>query len=410
MWSQHLCSGNKLTWKPVAVRMPGTERALPRASHSSSEPACPAHAYCSKGDGAVGRVPISPCACDSRRSHDVMPPRAAVPIPVPYLGSWHWSVVLLELKANLYYLHSVFKKKKRRKCPWNPTSWHCTEVPSLMISKTLWVVCARTPPALWNPHDFSHIPTQAAEQLGPLFYVWLCQCDFRAPRYLVVSSCPITTNDGVWEEVGRAQEGRVPASIPLPFSGLPFSPVGWHPLLCFLRYPLNVSLGLLETSCSSAVAWRDCGNTRLGLRVLRGSEDFWTASLKAELLYNPAALAPKCPATFSGGAPLISKASTALPQAGLTRSWKEKAWRLSGKVLLLKTRNREGGSWQEICPLVLCWLNRVVLYKWLYRFIFKINLLSQIYLWGSFHPQVLGHLLPIYLKCRLNLNREIFSN
>lgn len=87
--------------------MAGVERALPRASNSSSEPACPAHAYCSKGDGAEGRVPISSCACDSRRSHGMMPLGAAVPIPVPYLGSWHWSVVLLELKANLYYLYNV---------------------------------------------------------------------------------------------------------------------------------------------------------------------------------------------------------------------------------------------------------------------------------------------------------------
>lgn len=237
------------------------------------------------------------------------------------------------------------KKKKGENAPRNPTSWHCTEVPSLMISKTLWVVCARTPPALWNPHDFSHIPTQAAEQLGPLFYVWLCQCDFCAPCYLVVSSCPSITNDGVWEEVGRAQEGRVSASIPLPFSGLLFFPVGWHPLLCFLRYPLNVSLGLLET-CSSAVAWQDCGNMRLACaKRMWGLLDRIPES-RAPL--QPRSSGPQVPCNFlwRGALDFLSIHSLAsgrtdqkLKREGLEACWKglaSKNQKLGGKKL---TRN-----------------------------------------------------------------------
>lgn len=144
--------------------------------------------------------------------------------------------------------------------------------------------------------------------------------------------------------------------------------------------------GLLEPSCGSAVAWRDCCSVRLACaKGMWGHLDCIPESRAPEAcLYNPVALAPQCPATFSGGVPLISGASTALPQAGRTRSWGERAWELSGKVLLLKTGNQEGGRWWEICPLVLCWLSRVVLNKWLYLFIFKINLLSQICLWGSF--------------------------
>lgn len=140
-----------------------------------------------------------------------------------------------------------------------------------------------TSPALWNPHDFPHIPTQAAEQLGPLFYGWLCQCDYGAPFHLAVSSCPTTTNDGVWEEAGRAQKGRVRASIPLPFSGLPFFLAWWHPLLCFPRYPLNVSP---RGSWNPPAALLSRGGTAAvwGSHVQRGCEDIWTASLRAELL------------------------------------------------------------------------------------------------------------------------------
>lgn len=116
MWSWHLCSGNDVKTSRRENNRDRESLAACIQQQLWTRMSCACLLFkrrWSRGQGAYLFVCLW-------RSHGVMPLRAAVPIPIPYLGSWHWSVVLLDFKANLYYLHSVFfhkKKKKKEKMP-----------------------------------------------------------------------------------------------------------------------------------------------------------------------------------------------------------------------------------------------------------------------------------------------------
>lgn len=192
-----------------------------------------------------------------------------------------------------------------------------------------------------SPWFFSHSHS-SCRATGPfLFYVRLCQCDFCAPCHWAVPSCPTAINDGLWEEAGRSREGKVPASAPPPPAGSLSFQWGWHPQLCFSRYPLNVSpraSGILPQFCSLVAGLRQheacmCkGDMRTcGLHP-------WKQSSWGVPFHNPATPAPSALElsldrhSFASG-----RTDQDLKRAGLGALWKG-----------LASKNRKPEEWMVI--------------------------------------------------------------